>query len=116
MGEWGQYPIPATHPADIDWDMDKNVSNMVRRSSRCSGILVAVLALLMAGSGNAMAHSSYSRHHHSYSNARRDWKPYRHDHNGYWDRYGHYHRFEYRENQRGYWRQENGFRFWITIR
>ena len=37
------------------------------------------------------------------------------DRSVYRDRYGNYHRYETRNNHRGYWHQNNGIRFWVNL-
>lgn len=50
----------------------------------------------------------------SYSNRHRVSSKYQ-DQRNYRDSRGNYHRQEYRNNRRGYWNENNGFRIWINL-
>ncbi len=70
---------------------------------------VLLSIFLFGGSSQALARDDYRSNRTYQSNSKQ------YDRGGYRDRNGNYHRYEYRNHHRGYWNQNNGFRFWINI-
>jgi hypothetical protein len=73
-------------------------------------LAVAVLftTLLFGGVNQAQAQRYYRN---SYDQRGYDYQ----SRDGYRDHNGYYHRYGYNNNQRGYWRERKGLRFWINV-
>ena len=64
-------------------------------------------AFLWGGTSQAIAREGSNQ----YRSDRREHR----NSDGYWDQYGNYHRYGYRNHHRGYWNQHNGIHFWINV-
>lgn len=90
--------------------MEKNKSLIIRKL----GWLVAALCFLFIVAGPSPVEAREG--HRNYNSRSQYQKHYSaRDRNVYRDRHGRYHRYEYRNNRRGYWNHHNGLRFWINI-
>jgi hypothetical protein len=68
-------------------------------SGTLSAIAIVCTALFFAGTAQAQAENNR----------------YQSSSDGYRDQHGHYHAYDYYNNHRGYWHQNNGIRVWINL-